>query len=147
VGGDLPLAGRDHRAMAGKCLALAALAAALMLSAGCAGDESALCQSLDDLQGSVESLRDVELGEGAVDEVRQKADEIVDDLDAAQEAADEELGPELQNLETAARRLITEAETLVTEGNFTSAALASLASAISSTQQAWEALVAAAPDC
>lgn len=128
-------------------LLIGAVVGLLLVPAGCGGDESELCQSLDDLQESVEGLRDIQLNESAVDELRQAADEISDDINAVQEAAEEELGPELTNLETAARTLIGDAEAALAQGDLSSETLATLATAVGNAVNAYEALLEAAPDC
>jgi hypothetical protein len=130
-----------------KAVVTALVAGLLLVPAGCGGDESALCQSLGDLRESVESLRDVELNEGAVDEIRQAADDITEDVQAVKDAADEELGTEATNLETAVRSLITDVETAIEGGNLSTETLALLSASLSGAVTAYDALVEAAPDC
>ena len=71
---------------------VAAVAAVVGLGLGCAGDESEVCQSLQDLQASVQALGDIELEDTSADELQQAANQIVTDANEAQDAADEELG-------------------------------------------------------
>lgn len=125
----------------------ALVAGLLLVPVGCGGDESALCQSLDDLRESVESLRDIELNEGAVDEVSQAADDITEDVQAVKDAADEELGAEAANLETAVRKLITDVETAIEGGNLSTETLATVSASLSAAVTAYDAVIEAAPDC
>ncbi len=52
---------------------VAAVAAFLGLGLGCGDDKSEVCQSLQDLQASVQSLDDIELQDTSADELQQAA--------------------------------------------------------------------------
>src|SRR5215217_4650236 len=98
-------------------LTLIALAAATLLAAdGCGGEESAVCGNLENVQSSIQGVGDIELEEGALDELQQTAADIEADLQAAQSNADAELGDELEALRTAVQALVDEAEAAATTG-------------------------------
>ena len=109
--------GRD-RVIAFRRLTLIALAAAALLAAaGCAGEESAACGDLENIQSSIQDVRDIELDEGAVEELQQTAADIEADLQSAQENADAELRDELDTLRTAVQALVAEAEAAAAQGS------------------------------
>ena len=124
---------------------LAAVVAVLALGAGCGGDESEVCQSLQDLQASVQSLGDIELQDTSADELQQAANQVVTDANEAQAAADEELGQEIDAFKSSAEALVADIETASAEGELTSDSLAQIARP-STTVTAFETLQAAAPD-
>ena len=128
-------------------LLIGAITGSLLLAAGCGGEESALCQSLGDLQESVQGLQDIELGEGALDELQQSADDISADFAAVQNAAGGELGPELADLEMSAQALVADVEAAAAQGELTGEAIGDLAGSVSSAVTAFQALREAAPDC
>jgi hypothetical protein len=120
---------------------------ALLLVARCGGEESELCQSLGDLQESVQGLGDIELAEGAVDELQQSADEISADIDAVQNAAGGELGPELADLRSSAQALATDLDAAAAQGELTRQTIGDLAGSVSQVVTAFQTLQEAAPDC
>lgn len=134
-------------AMTRALLLTGAITGSLLLAGGCGGGESELCQSLGDLQESVQGLQDIELGEGALDELQQSADEISADFAAVQNAAGGELGPELADLETSAQALVADVEAAAAQGEPTREAIGDLAGSVSSAVTAFRALREAAPDC
>ena len=71
---------------------IALAAAALLAAAGCGGEESAACGDLENIQSSIQDADDIELEEGALEELQQTAADIESDLQSAQENADAELG-------------------------------------------------------
>jgi hypothetical protein len=121
-------------------------ALALLLAVGCGGEESALCTSLGDLEDSVGELQEIELGEGARDELRQSAEEIQGELEALQDAAGAELGPELADFEASARAMVAEIDATL-EGELTRESLRTVAAAASAALADFDALQAAAPGC
>ena len=125
---------------------VAAVVAVLALGAGCGGDESEVCQSLQDLQASVQSLGDIDLQETSADELQQAANQVVTDANEAQAAADEELGQEIDAFKSSAEALVADIETASAEGELTSDSLAEIGTSLSSTVTAFETLQAAAPD-
>ena len=130
-----------------RALLLTGALTALLVVAGCGGDESAVCESLGDLQESVTELRDVEPGEGAVDELRESADDIDAEVTALQDAAGEELGDEAAALEDSARSLVADVEAAVAPGEVTRESLRGLADSLSRTVAAFDAFREAAPEC
>ena len=70
-------------------------------------EESAACGDLENIQSSFEGARDIELEEGAAEELQQTAADIEADLQSAQESADAELRDELDALRTAVQALST----------------------------------------
>ena len=124
-----------------------AAATVLALSVGCAGDEeSAVCQSLQDLQASVQSLRDIELEDTSVEELQQSTDAIVTDANEAQDAADEELGQEIETFKASVQALVADVEAASAEGELTQESLAEIGTSASSVATAFETLEQAAPD-
>jgi hypothetical protein len=128
-------------------LLMGSITASLLLAIGCGGGESELCQSLGDLQESVQGLQDIELGEGALDELQQSADEISADFAAVENAAGGELGPELAALKTSAQALVADLDSAAAQGDLTRESIADLAGSVSSAVTAFQALREAAPDC
>jgi hypothetical protein len=128
-------------------LLMGTITALLLLAIGCGGGESELCQSLGDLQESVQGLQDIELGEGALDELQQSADEISADFAAVENAAGGELGPELAALKTSAQALVADLDSAAAQGDLTRESIADLAGSVSSAVTAFQALREAAPDC
>jgi hypothetical protein len=125
---------------------IALVVGALLLAAGCGGEESAVCGDLEDVQSSIEDVRNVELGEGALEEVQQAAADIRAGLQAAQADADAELGDELEAFQTDVQALVDEAEALgATELNAES--LQALSGAISDAAASFQTVQDAAPDC
>jgi predicted nuclease with TOPRIM domain len=126
---------------------LLTIAALLVLPAACGGDgESDLCESLGDIQTSAQELRDIEPGEDAVDQLQAVADDLRDELDAVEEAAGDEVRPEVADLRSAAEELEDEVEAAA-EGGLTGEELQAVATAGSSVVTAFGALREAAPDC
>ena len=138
--------GRD-RVIAFRRLTLIALAAAALLAAaGCGGEESAACGDLENVQSSIQDVRDIELDEGAVEELQQTAAGIEADLQSAQENADAELGDELDALRTAVQALEAEAEAAAAAG-LSGESVQALTAAISDVRTSFQATQDAAPDC
>jgi hypothetical protein len=129
-----------------RALALIGVLGTLILAAGCGGEESALCGSLEDVQGSLQSIRDTELEQGALEELQQEADELNGSVTAAREAAGDELGNEFAAVETSLQALRTQVEA-AGEGEVSRETVTALAGPISETVAAFDALFAAAPDC
>jgi phage host-nuclease inhibitor protein Gam len=128
-------------------LTLIALAAATLLAAdGCGGEESAVCGNLENVQSSIQGVGDIELEEGALDELQQTAADIEADLQAAQSNADAELGDELEALRTAVQALVDEAEAAATAG-LSRASVQELSAAISDVRTSFQSTQDAAPDC
>lgn len=138
--------GRD-RVIAFRRLTLIALAAAALLAAaGCGGEESAACGDLENIQSSIQDAGDIELDEGALEELQQTAADIEADLQSAQENADAELGDELDALRTAVQALEAEAESASTAG-LSGESVQALTAAISDVRTSFQATQDAAPDC
>ena len=138
--------GRD-RVIAFRRLTLIALAAAALLAAaGCGGEESAACGDLENIQSSIQDARDIELEEGALEELQQTAADIEADLQSAQENADAELGDELDALRTAVQALEAEAEAAAAAG-LSGESVQALTAAISDVRTSFQATQDAAPDC
>ena len=125
---------------------VAAVVGVLVLGAGCGGDESEVCASLQDLQASVQSLRDIDLQETSADELAQAADQVVTDANEVQAAADEELGQEIDAFKSSAEALVADIETASAQGELTTDSLAEIGTSVSSTVTAFQTLQAAAPD-
>jgi len=125
---------------------ITALAGLLAVIAGCAGEESATCENLGDIQASVSELREIEPDAGAVDELRQAADEIEADIAATRDAAEDELGTELDAFAASLQALRTDFDAAEADG-FSRESLSALLASVSSATAALEALVEAAPDC
>ena len=138
--------GRD-RVIAFRRLTLIALAAAALLAAaGCGGEESAACGDLENIQSSIQDAGDIELDEGALEELQQTAADIEADLQSAQENADAELGDELDALRTAVQALVAEAEAASAAG-LSGESVQALTAAISDVRTSFQATQDAAPDC
>ena len=138
--------GRD-RVIAFRRLTLIALAAAALLAAaGCGGEDSAACGDLENVQSSIQDVRDIELDEGAVEELQQTAADIEADLQSAQENADAELRDELDALRTAVQALEAEAEAAAAAG-LSGESVQALTAAISDVRTSFQATQDAAPDC
>ena len=138
--------GRD-RVIAFRRLTLIALAAAALLAAaGCGGEESAACGDLENIQSSIQDVRDIELDEGAVEELQQTAADIEADLQSAQENADAELRDELDTLRTAVQALEAEAKAAAAAG-LSGESVQALTAAISDVRTSFQATQDAAPDC
>lgn len=116
----------------------------LTLSA-CGAQEDPVCDELETLEGSIASLGDISLEEGALTELETTVAQIETDLQAVREAADEEFGTELGTFESTLREFADGVEGVVAAPS--AASIAALAAEVGDTQQAWETLKAAAPDC
>jgi SpoVK/Ycf46/Vps4 family AAA+-type ATPase len=133
--------------MAFRRLTLIALAAAALLAAaGCGGEESAACGDLENIQSSIQDARDIDLEEGAAEELQQTAADIEADLQSAQENADAELRDELDALRTAVRALKAEAKAAAAAG-LSGESVQALTAAISDVRTSFQATQDAAPDC
>lgn len=120
--------------------------ALLLAAAGCGGEESAVCGDLEDVQSSIEDVRDIELNEGAVDELQQAAADIRAGVQAAREDADAELGDELDAFQADVQALVDEAEALGATG-LSAESLQALSGTISDATASFQAVQDAAPDC
>ena len=128
-------------------LPVAAVAALLVISPGCAGDdESEVCSSLQDLQASVQSLGDIELDDTSAEELQQSANEILTDVEAVRDAGEEELGQELTTFEATVQALVDDVEAASAEGELTRDSLAEIGTSVGSAVTAFETLQEAAPD-
>lgn len=122
------------------------VSALLLAAAGCGGEESAVCGDLEDVQSSIEDVRDIELNEGAVDELQQAAADIRTGVQAAQADADAELGDELDAFQADVQTLVDEAEALAATG-LSAESLQALSGAISDATASFQSVQDAAPDC
>ena len=127
---------------------VAAVAAVVVgLGLGCGGDdEPAVCQSLQDLQASVQSLGDIELEDTSADELQQAANQIVTDANEAKDAADEELGQEIDTFKATVEALASDVETASAEGELTRDSLVEIGTAVGSVTTSFQTLQEAAPD-
>ena len=129
-----------------RVLVLLATAAALAV-AGCGGEQSdELCQNLRVVQDSAQDIRNIELGEGAAEDFQQSATKLQSSLADVRDAAGEDLGPELQAVETSIRTLREDVEDLAAQGDITAESVRSLAAPISNAVSSLQALADAAPD-
>ena len=138
--------GRDHVIVLRRLTLIALAAATLLLAAGCGGEESAVCDDLENVQSSIQDVRDVELEEGALEELRQTAADIDADLQAAQADAEAELGDEIDALRTAVQALVDEAEAAAATG-LSGDSVQALSAAISDVRASFQSTQDAAPDC
>jgi hypothetical protein len=138
--------GRAHAIVLGRLTLIALAAATLLAAAGCGGEEAAVCGDLENIQSSIQDVRDIELEEGALEELQQTAADIEADLQAAQEDADAELGDELDALRTAVQALVAEAEAVAATG-VSGESVQALTTAISDVRTSFQATQDAAPDC
>ena len=125
---------------------IAAAIAALVLAVGCGGDESEVCQSLQDLQGSVQSLQDIELEDTSVEELDEAANQVLTDADEAQAVADEELGAEIDTFKATVDDVVADVEAASAQDELTTESLAAIGASVSASVTAFETLEAAAPD-
>jgi hypothetical protein len=144
-GGDGRVGHGDDAGMRNVIL-ITALAGLFAVIAGCAGEESATCENLGDIQASVSELREIGPDEGAVDELRQAADEIEAEIAATRDAAEDELGTELDAFAASLQALRTDFDAATADG-FSGESLSALLASVSSATAALEALIQAAPDC
>lgn len=135
-----------HDAGMRSLILITALAGLLAVVAGCAGEESATCENLGDIQTSVSELREIEPDAGAVDELRQAADEIEAEIAATRDAAEDELGSELDAFAASLQALRADFDAAEADG-FSRVSLTALLASVSSATAALQALVEAAPDC
>jgi hypothetical protein len=140
VGGD------DDAVPRGLKLVLLAAGMLLFVAAGCGGEESAVCGDLEEIQSSVQDVRDIELEEGAVEELQQTAADIREAAQAAQADADAELGDELEAFQTDVQAVVTEAEAAAATG-LSGDSLSALSTATSDAIASFQAVQEAAPDC
>jgi SpoVK/Ycf46/Vps4 family AAA+-type ATPase len=119
---------------------------ATLLAAACGGEESAVCGDLENIQSSIQDADDIELDEGALEELQQTAADIEADLQSAQENADAELGDELDTLRTAVQALVAEAQAAAAAG-LSGESVQALTAAISDVRTSFQATQDAAPDC
>ena len=125
---------------------VAAAVAALALAVGCGGDESEVCSSLQDLQGSVQSLQDIELDDTSVEELDEAANQVLTDANEAQAVVDEELGQEIDTFKATVDDVIAQVEAASAQDELTSESLAAIGASVSTAVTAYETLEAAAPD-
>ncbi len=127
-------------------LLVAAAFAMLVLGVGCGGEESEVCQSLQDLQGSVQSLQDIELDDTTVAELDEAANQVLTDANEAQAVVEEDLGTEIDTLKASVEDIVADVETASAQDELTSESLAAIGASVSAAVTAWETLEAAAPD-
>ena len=125
---------------------VAAAVAALALAVGCGGDDSEVCSSLQDLQGSVQSLQDIEFEDTSVEELDEAATQVLTDADEAQAVVDEELGAEIDTFKATVDDVIAQVEAASAQEELTSESLAAIGASVSTAVTAYETLEAAAPD-
>ena len=125
---------------------VATVAAVVGLGLGCAGDESEVCDSLQDLQASVQALGDIDIEDTSADELQQAANQIVTDANEAQDAADEELGQEIDTFKATVEALVSDVETASAEGELTRDSLVEIGTAVGSVTTSFQTLQEAAPD-
>lgn len=126
---------------------LTLMLAALVAVGACGGDESALCKSLKDLKGSVESVEGVDLDEDGLSGLEGALGDVDSDVAAARDAAEEEIGPELDALEASLAAVATVVQGIADAGSVSEDSVAALATAVAATITSYEAIEQAAPDC
>ncbi len=125
-----------------------AFIACLLLAAGCGGEQSsAVCQDLRVVQDTVQEIRDIELEEGALEELDQSAAELRSSVAGVRENAGEDLGDEVDAFESSLVALREDLETVSAEGDISAESVNALAAPVSNAVDAFQALVEAAPDC
>jgi len=127
-----------------KVIVVLAVLGSLALS-GCSEQADPVCDELETLRGSIATLGDLTLEEGALEQLQSTVTQIQADAQAVRDAADEGFGAELGTFESTLRELADGVAGVVDAPS--AASVAALAAEVGDTQQAWEALKAAAPDC
>jgi hypothetical protein len=123
---------------------VAAIATGTLLLGAC-GSQDPVCDELETLRGSVASIGDINIEQGALSEIQSAVSQIQTDLQAVRDAADEALGGELGTFESTLRELADGVQGAVEAPS--AASVAAVVGEVGDTQQAWESLEDAAPDC
>jgi hypothetical protein len=85
--------------------AVATLVAAVLV--GCSSDDAAICSSTDDLQASVQNLKDVRVGENGLSTISSDLTAIKGDLAQVKADAKTQYGSQLDKVDAAATALNT----------------------------------------
>lgn len=125
--------------------ALAVITVAGMLFLSACSSQDPVCDELETLKGSVSSLGDISIEEGALADLQSTVSQIQTDLQAVRDAADEKFGTELGTFESTLSELADVVQGAVEAPS--AASIAALVGEVGDTQQAWETLKAAVPDC
>jgi hypothetical protein len=117
----------------------------IVVLAACSGETSPVCDDLAQLGTSVDALQAVELDASLPTELQGALDAVQADLEALKASATDEVGDEVGALESSLQELSGTAETLTEAPDPTT--IAAVGAELADTKQAWDALVAALPDC
>jgi hypothetical protein len=128
--------------------ALIPIAAAVLLAAGCGGDEtSALCQDLRTAQGAVNDIRNIEPGSGAADDLKQSAAKLRQSLSDVEAEAGQDLGPQVAAVKSSFSTLRQDVQAVAAQGQITAESVTELAAPLGEAVASVQALADAAPDC
>ncbi len=106
---------------------------------------SDVCADVTAVQESVDALTDIELESSLPSDFQGAVEAVQADLDSLKTSASDEVGDEVGALESSLEELASAAETLTEAPDATT--LAAVAAELTDTVQAWDAVVAAVPDC
>ena len=138
---------RDHGRVARRAV-LIPIAAAVLLAAGCGGDEtSALCQEVRTAQGAVDDIRSIEPGSGAVEDLQQSAATLRQSLSDMEADADQDVGPQVAAVKSSFSTLQQNVQAVASQGQITPEAVTELAAPLRDAVESLQALANAAPDC
>jgi ABC-type transporter MlaC component len=115
--------------------ASALIAAAVVLLAGCGGSQPAYCQDKTALKKSVDNLKDVSIGKGAMSELQSNVSAVKSDAQTLASSAKKDFGPQAQALETAVASLGTAVQTAVSSPS--GQAAATVAAGVTSVKSAF----------
>jgi outer membrane murein-binding lipoprotein Lpp len=118
------------------------LLAALLLAGAACGDEdaSSACEARDELESSVEDLRDIDVLDDGLDALRADVDAVGDDLATFRAEAGDELGPQID----AVRGSIDQIRSTLDSGGTPAEIATSIATDMSELVTNWNELAAAA---
>ena len=119
---------------------IAVVAALLLVSTACSDDVSPVCEAREQLQSSVEELRNVNVLDDGLDALRTDLDAVGDDLATFRTEAGDELEPEID----AVRASIDQLRETVDTGGSPADVAASLGAGVSELVTNWNALADAA---
>ena len=124
--------------------AVLVLVAALM--SGACSSKPQVCSDLEQLQGSVQAMRDVNVSDsGSLSTLQTDFDTVQTDFAAVKQSADEAVGSEVSAMDSSLQTLKQSIEAAVASPDATT--VAAVRTAVGSAQTSFTALQNAVPDC
>lgn len=121
------------------------LVLAVALVTGACSSKPQVCSDLDQLQSSVQAVKDVNVESGSLSDLQTKVATVQSDFANVKQSADEAVGTEVSAMDASLQSLKQATDAAIASPD--AASISAVVAAVGATQTAYNTLKAAVPDC